>query len=168
GPASRDQIIEQLERCPPGVVCRGIRLPSQPAEPPRPTDPPPGAAAGGTPAQGQPSTSLVVLFATGSATITPEGEVQLAELGQALSDPRLAGYRFLIEGHTDTVGDARANQRLSERRAAAVRTWLIRRHAIAGDRLQAVGRGESDLAMPTPDNTPEVRNRRVRVVNLGG
>ena len=114
-----------------------------------------------------PSIDLTVTFASGSATITPAGERVLAELGQALASPELARYRFRLEGHTDTVGDARMNQGLSERRAAAVATWLVRRYRIQPDRLEAVGMGESALLVPTPDNTAELRNRRVRVVNLG-
>lgn len=145
------------------ALTRGIVVPPGPGQ----------QSNSGTPAQGAtmpdrpPSIDLTVTFATGSVAITPTGERVLAELGQALASPELARYRFRIEGHTDTVGDARMNQGLSERRAAAVATWLVGRYRIAPDRLEAVGLGESAPLIPTPDNTPEQRNRRVRVVNLG-
>lgn len=149
------------------ALTRGIVVPEAPG--------PQSGQAQGTPAPTTPtmpaqppSVDLTVTFATGSVAITPAGERVLAELGQALASPELTRYRFRIEGHTDTVGDARMNQGLSERRAAAVATWLISRYRIAPDRLEAVGLGESALLIPTPDNTPELRNRRVRVVNLGG
>ena len=75
--------------------------------------------------------------------------------------------RFLIEGHTDTVGDRAANQSLSERRAAAVVGYLVTKFHIPAERLSAKGLGEDALLVPTPDQTPERRNRRVHVVNLG-
>lgn len=145
-------------------LTRGIVVPPA-GQPPGPqgTNPDPGVTA-----QRRPSIDLTVTFATGSAAITPAGERVLAELGEALASPDLAQYRFRLEGHTDTVGDTRTNQSLSERRAAAVATWLIRRYRIQPERLEAIGMGESTPLVATPDSTPEPRNRRVRVVNLGG
>jgi outer membrane protein OmpA-like peptidoglycan-associated protein len=114
-----------------------------------------------------PSASITVTFGSGSWVITPEGERALAPLGRALSSPDLAGFRFRIEGHTDTVGDPASNQALSERRAAAVRDYLIARFGVAAERLVAVGLGETQLLVPTPDETSNARNRRVQVVNIG-
>ena len=114
-----------------------------------------------------PSASITVTFASGSWLITPEAERALAPLGRALSSQELAGYRFRIEGHTDTVGTAAANQALSERRAAAVRDYLIAKFGVSPDRLVAVGMGQTQLLVPTPDGTPNARNRRVQVVNIG-
>lgn len=114
-----------------------------------------------------PSASITVTFATGSAALTPEAERALAPLGRALSSQELANYRFRIEGHTDTVGDATSNQLLSERRAAAVREYLILKFGVNPSRLEAVGLGETQLLVPTPPQTPNARNRRVQVVNIG-
>ncbi|MBR0684058.1 OmpA family protein [Roseomonas eburnea] len=114
-----------------------------------------------------PSASITVMFSTGSAMLTPEAERALAPLGRALSSQDLAGYRFRIEGHTDTVGDTATNQSLSERRAAAVREYLIAKFGVSPQRLEAVGLGETQLLVPTPDQTPNARNRRVQVVNIG-
>ncbi len=144
---------------------RGIRPPAAPAEAPgipapplTDTTAPPGVAA----------VALTVTFATGAATLTPDAEAVLRNLGSALASPDLASYRFRVEGHTDTVGGQALNQALSERRAAAVRDWLIRHHGIDPRRLEAAGLGEQQLLVPTPDDTPEPRNRRVQVLNLGG
>lgn len=114
-----------------------------------------------------PSASITVTFATGSAMLTPDAERALAPLGRALSSQDLSGYRFRIEGHTDTVGSAALNQALSERRAAAVREYLIAKFGVAPDRLVAVGLGDTQLLVPTPPQTANVRNRRVQVVNIG-
>ncbi len=129
-----------------------------------------GTQDGGTAARtqdGLPSVSITVNFPTNSARLTAAAEAALAPLGEALASPVLGGYRFRVEGHTDTVGSAASNQRLSERRAAAVRDHLVRRFGIAPGRLQAVGLGETQPAVPTPDGRSEPRNRRVQVVNLG-
>jgi OOP family OmpA-OmpF porin len=59
------------------------------------------------------------------------------------------------------------NQGLSERRAAAVREYLIAQFGVSPERLVAVGLGESQLLVPTPPQTSNARNRRVQVVNIG-
>ncbi|GGG20986.1 hypothetical protein GCM10010964_06490 [Caldovatus sediminis] len=116
---------------------------------------------------GVPAVSITVTFATGSARLTPAAEAALAPLGRALNSPDLAPYRFRIEGHTDTVGSPAMNQALSERRANAVRDYLIQRFNVDPARLEAVGLGQTQLLVPTGDNVPEARNRRVQVLNLG-
>ena len=114
-----------------------------------------------------PSVSLNVDFATGSAALTPQAKKVLGSLGTALKDPTLAGDRFRIEGHTDTVGSAAYNQGLSEQRARVVASYLEQTYGIPASRLKAVGMGEKGLLVPTPAQTPEPRNRRVLVVNEG-
>lgn len=121
-----------------------------------------------TAAEGQAAANITVTFPSGSATLTPEAERQLAPLGRALASAELSAYRFRIEGHTDTVGSAEMNQVLSERRAASVRDFLVRRYGVNPSRLEAVGLGQTQLLVPTPDNTPMPRNRRVQVVNISG
>ena len=111
--------------------------------------------------------SLNIQFATGSADLTPQAVRALDELGQALSTPTLAAYHFRIEGHTDTVGSPDLNKSLSERRAEAVVGYVTSKYQIDPARLQAIGMGEDGLLVSTPPNTPEARNRRVLVVNVG-
>src|SRR5690606_32732828 len=130
------------------------------------TAPPP--AASGQPADIRPSVNLTVQFATGSAALTPSAVRALNELGRALSSSTLENYRFMIEGHTDTVGPRELNLDLSERRAQAVRQYLVTNFGINPARLNAVGRGQDELLIQTPDETPEARNRRVQIINLDG
>ncbi len=125
------------------------------------------AAAASTGAAGAPSVSLSVQFATGSADLTPQAQQTLDQLGKALSSSDLAQYRFRIEGHTDTVGTPDYNQALSQQRADAVAAYLESKFGVSASRLQAVGMGEQGLLVPTPPNTPNDKNRRVNVVNLG-
>ncbi len=175
GSPSADQIIKSLK--PSGNLIaggtRGIRL----AAPPGSAGPSPVMHAAGSqvhvvaPAQTRvaaaPSANLTVNFASGSAALTPQAVQALNELGRALSSSALAGYRFRIEGHTDTVGTPESNRALSEERAQAVVAYITSHFGVDGSRLQAVGMGEEDLAVPTPPQTPDARNRRVLVVNLG-
>jgi outer membrane protein OmpA-like peptidoglycan-associated protein len=131
---------------------------------PRPTR---TASAAPTTTTDAPSVSLSVEFATGSANLTPQAQQTLDQLGKALSSSDLAQYHFRIEGHTDTVGSPDLNKTLSQQRADAVAAYLEGKFGVNAGRLQAVGMGEEGLAVPTPPNTPNDKNRRVAVVNLG-
>ena len=126
----------------------------------RPAAPPPLAAMA-------PSVNLTVNFLTGSAELTPEAKRTLDDLGQALSSQALAQYKFRVEGHTDTVGAPAYNRSLSARRADAVVAYIASKYNVAADRMQPVGMGSDRPLVPTPDQTPEARNRRVQVVNVG-
>jgi OOP family OmpA-OmpF porin len=103
-----------------------------------------------------------IYFDTGSDRIRPESSGTLKEIGTMLKEhPEL---KLTIEGHTDNVGSAPANQTLSEKRAAAVRQALIDSYQVDAARLQAKGLGSTKPA--APNDTPEGRqqNRRVELV----
>jgi len=114
-----------------------------------------------------PSVNLSVEFATGSADLTQQARDTLDQLGKALNSSDLAQYRFRIEGHTDTVGTPEYNKSLSQQRADAVAAYLEGKFGVNASRLEPVGMGEEGLLVQTPPNTPNDRNRRVAVVNLG-
>lgn len=177
---SADQIIKSLK--PSGDLMqsgtRGIRLAAPSGDATAPAATAPAARQGPRIAanrQGAPSTheaadpsvSLTVNFASGSADLTADAIRTLDELGRALASKDLSTYRFRIEGHTDTVGPRDYNQALSERRAAAVVDYVAHKYGVDPARLQAVGLGEDGLLVQTPADTPEPRNRRVQVINLG-
>jgi outer membrane protein OmpA-like peptidoglycan-associated protein len=106
-----------------------------------------------------------VRFAPGSARLTAEARAVLDAVGRALTSESLAGYRFLIVGHTDASGGMIDNQRLSEARADAVRRYLIEAFAIAPARLESVGLGELELF--DPDDPHHAANRRIEIANIG-
>ena len=65
-----------------------------------------------------------------------------------------------IEGHCDSTGDEAYNQLLSERRATAVKAYLIE-HGIAADRLSVAGRGEGTPVASNDNEEGRFQNRRV-------
>lgn len=172
---SAQQLINQLK--PSGslsATTRGIK-PISPGEAPAPAmqASPASMPAMSAPAAAPqaiptaPSASLIVDFATGSAALTPRAKATLDQLGKALTSQQLAAFNFKLVGHTDTTGTPAQNQTLSEQRADAVKSYLQSKFGVAGSRLQASGVGEADLAVQTPPNTPERRNRRVEIINIG-
>lgn len=111
----------------------------------------------------RPSLSLLIQFDFNSARVRPESQQALANLSVALQSPELRNSTFALEGHTDAKGSADYNVRLSALRAQAVRDYLMGRGVEQG-RLQASGKGASELANVDQPFAPE--NRRVRIVNL--
>lgn len=71
--------------------------------------------------------------------------------------------RISVIGHSDTTGAADRNQQLSLERARLVAN-ILQDNGIPADDIDVRGFGESDLLIPTPDNTPEARNRRVEIM----
>ena len=67
-----------------------------------------------------------------------------------------------ISGHTDNVGDVEVNQRLSESRAKAVRAYLLKK-GISGERVRAVGHGESQPIASNDTDEGKQKNRRTEV-----
>lgn len=105
-----------------------------------------------------------VEFDFNSAVIRPESRAILDKVAAVMGT---AGtIRFRIIGHTDAVGGDAANLALSKRRAAAVVDYLVSRHNIHADRLEASGMGARELLLPHQPKA--AANRRVEIVNLGG
>jgi len=103
-----------------------------------------------------------VLFDFDKAEVRPDAAQALGRLATVIR-----GYptgRVAIEGHTDAKGNDAYNQKLSERRAESVKSWLVEREKIAADRITTRGAGKS---RPVADNSTEAgrqKNRRVEVV----
>jgi outer membrane protein OmpA-like peptidoglycan-associated protein len=103
-----------------------------------------------------------VLFASGKTALLPIAKNKLDSVARALKeqDPN---KKSVVEGHTDSVGSDDANLRLSQARADSVREYLVSQ-GVPGDKISAVGKGETQ---PIADNkTPEGRanNRRVEII----
>ena len=108
------------------------------------------------------SVDLTIPFALGSAKLAKSAQIQLMELGKALSGKRLRDFEFGIYGHTDASGKAAFNLELSKRRAAAVGEYLVKHFGINRARIDHRGFGEERLLEVVAPTSP--RNRRVEIV----
>ncbi len=102
-----------------------------------------------------------VRFDFNKATIKPEYQELIKKLATATQENK--NIKVSVVGHTDTMGTSNYNYALGGRRAEAVQKMLIQ-YGIPASQIVAVSAGEEDLAVPTPDNTANAANRRVRVV----
>jgi outer membrane protein OmpA-like peptidoglycan-associated protein len=95
-----------------------------------------------------------------SANLQSSSKPLLDNLANAMKSERLQSTAFKIEGHTDAKGKAEYNRELSERRAIAVQKYLLTL-GVGPERLQAEGKGFSELLLP--DSPLASENRRVRI-----
>jgi outer membrane protein OmpA-like peptidoglycan-associated protein len=115
-------------------------------------------------AQDKPNIDLEITFDYNSADISAKSLPSVQALGRALTNPDLKGSTFIVAGHTDAAGGEGYNQDLSERRADAIKRYLMQNYGIATADLVTVGYGKSKLKDPSQP-LAEV-NRRVQVVNM--
>lgn len=102
-------------------------------------------------------------FATDKADILPSSEPELIRLYTMLTEnPEV---RILITGHTDSQGSDIYNQVLSEKRAASVKTEMVKR-GIAADRIETNGKGESEPIDTNDTEEGRQNNRRVQITVL--
>ena len=141
--------------------------------PPAPPDPPPKPPEPPKPAEPQAPKRVEIKqdqivihekiqFETNKAAIKPESGSLLEEITNVIKqNPQIK--RLSIEGHTDSTGADKHNQKLSEQRAAAVQDHLVQ-HGVEADRLSSRGWGKT---RPIGDNstaTGREENRRVEFV----
>ena len=140
--AARIKVEGRLET---GVVTqqevREVFGPALAAQPPRPV-------------------SFTLYFVLGRDELTPESRPILESLLAEIA--RRPAAEVVVIGHTDRVGTVQHNDALSLQRAEKVRDELLRL-GIPLDRIQVAGRGEREPLIPTEDQVPEPRNRRVEI-----
>ena len=112
----------------------------------------------------KPKIDLEINFDYNSADISARSLPSVQALGRALTNSDLKGSTFVVAGHTDAAGSEGYNQDLSERRADAIKRYLVDKYGLAGTDLVTVGYGKSKLKDPSQPMA-EV-NRRVQVVNV--
>ena len=153
------------------------KVPVTPPPPPpaqeiqRPVTPPPAP----TPPQTEVEKQLIetgsivlrdVYFETAKAVLLPESEARLDEAGAAVE--KFADLKIEVQGHTDSRGTAKYNEKLSQARAEAVRDYLLAHFHLNADNVFAKGYGESQLAV-SPEKSADdyAQNRRVvlRAIN---
>jgi outer membrane protein OmpA-like peptidoglycan-associated protein len=101
-------------------------------------------------------------FETGTATLTPASQATVDELATILkANP---GVQVTLEGHTDSTGNAAANRKLSQDRAAAVKAKLVDEGAIAPERIRTAGFGQERPLTSNDSEDGRARNRRTELV----
>ncbi len=105
-----------------------------------------------------------ILFDEGSDHIRGESTPTLTEIGEMLKTH--GPLSLTIEGHTDNVGSAASNKALSEKRALAVKQYLVSKYGIAATRLKTAGYGATKPVGPNTTAEGRQNNRRVELVKL--
>jgi outer membrane protein OmpA-like peptidoglycan-associated protein len=176
---TEDQILKALAPPPPKALTRGLSIGPQ-------ADPAKVAAEGAfvqkirnratrslsmgereeiaTIAKTKPNIDLEINFDYNSADISAKSMPSVQALGKALANPDLKGSTFVVAGYTDAAGGEAYNQDLSERRADAIKRYLVDKYGIAGSDLVTVGYGKTKLKDPSQPMAEA--NRRVQVVNM--
>ena len=110
-----------------------------------------------------------VLFEFDKAVLLPKAEQTLKQAA-AVIDEKAANSTVRIEGHTDAKGDDNYNQKLSERRAKAVKDWFVKKGGLKKVKFKTQGLGEQRPVAPNakPDGADDPdgrqKNRRVEIV----
>jgi outer membrane protein OmpA-like peptidoglycan-associated protein len=104
--------------------------------------------------------NYTIYFETGGCNLSANAQAVLREVVLRVRSGRR--QEMIVQGFADTVGAAPANQRLSECRAKAAVRFLRAEGVEAHISVQSFGK--TMMAVPTPDNTPEIRNRRVQIL----
>lgn len=115
-------------------------------------------------ANSKPTIDLEIYFDANSAVLPARSVPAVNALGKALSDPGLKGSTFVIAGYTDSLEDEAYSQRLAQRRANAVKRYLVQKFDIPPDDLVTVGYGSAKLKDSM--NPFSLVNNRVQVINM--
>lgn len=137
-----DGVIDRLDRCPGTPRSYAVDANGCPREMVKPV-----------------SIPLRVLFDTNKAYIKPQYQSEVAKVANFMK--RFPNATTVVEGHTDSRGSKKYNQRLSQRRANAVRSALVSRHGIAASRVRAMGYGEAKPIASNKTKAGRAQNRRV-------
>jgi OOP family OmpA-OmpF porin len=149
--------------------------PAPPAPPPAPTPPPPPAAAPAPPPPPAPQVQKITLaskalFDFDKAVLRPDGKAAIdSEIISRLNNVQKLEL-VLVTGHTDRIGTQQYNQRLSERRADAVRDYLVSK-GVPRDKIETLGMGKTQPVPGVVCNQKALReliaclapNRRVEI-----
>ena len=110
------------------------------------------------------ATTNEILFDVNKANIQSSSFSTIQQLGEALqNNPTL---KIRIIGHTDSDGEAADNLILSDKRANAVKSYLLEKFNITSDRIIASGMGETQPVSDNNSNEGKAKNRRVEFIKV--
>jgi len=140
--ATSEELIQKLDPSSPPLRTRGMRNLTPEA-------------------REKPNVDLSIQFEFDSAKLLPESRPLLDNLAKAINSDKLRGFTFVVEGHTDIVGSAEYNQKLSDQRALSVLAYLASK-GVSKERLKSLGISSTELLMT--DKPDAAENRRVRII----
>lgn len=158
-----DGIPDLRDKCPDtpfGVMVDAVGCPPVERTPPPPPAPAPPVVETPTPQVTKEIITFNLRFGFDKYKITDE-MVPVLEQAKLILDEDPAAT-FLILGHTCSIGSESYNQKLSERRAASVKNWLVS-NGIAAERLESIGYGESQPKYDNSNEESRKLNRRVEI-----
>ena len=112
-----------------------------------------------------PQIRFEIVFDQDSSLIRPASYQTIGSIADALTDPKLRPYRYLIVDHVESAGRRDHNLILSQRRAESIRDVLVNTFKVSAKRLQALGLGEEQLQDVNRPASPA--NARVLIVAFG-
>ena len=137
--------------------CKKPLAPIVEAKAPTPIAPPPPLAKHIT-------LSASTLFGFDKATLTPEGKAAITkEVDDWRGNYETKQIGITLTGYTDSTGPEAYNQRLSERRADAVRDYLVNDLGVRPDHITAIGKGEAEPVASNATREGRAQNRRVEM-----
>jgi outer membrane protein OmpA-like peptidoglycan-associated protein len=107
-----------------------------------------------------------ILFATNKNSIQPDAEKQLKQVSSSLNK-RFKNVDIAVYGNTDATGNADQNKALGEKRAEAVKEWLIKNGNIDSSKITIHSKGQSDPVASNATAKGRHMNRRVEIVAMG-
>jgi OmpA-OmpF porin, OOP family len=112
-----------------------------------------------------PQVRFEVVFDADSSVVRPASYQTIGSIADALYDPKLQPYRFLIVDHVESAGRRDHNLALSQRRAESIRDVLVSTFKVSPKRLQALGLGEEQLQDVNRPASPV--NARAQIITVG-
>ncbi|MDQ0506400.1 OmpA family protein [Xanthobacter agilis] len=109
--------------------------------------------------------NVEIEFDLNSAMVKPSSYRTLGAIADAMHNPVLLGYKFLVVGNTDATGTREYNMKLSQERADAIAQALTSTFRVDPRRIESVGLGEE--ALQNTKNPDAAINRRVQIFNIG-
>ena len=103
---------------------------------------------------------FIIYFMTNNSDLSEESIAELSKALEAIQARK--STEIIVSGHADAVGSSKYNRLLSLKRAQTVANFLVAK-GIDRQIIQVTYHGKDKLLVPTPDNVPELRNRRVEI-----